>query len=56
MLVENTDNNEDEVSERFYKTTNVIKLFISPKVKPLTILITRDIKAAKQLPHDFLNF
>jgi len=54
-VVENTDNSEHEKFQKILQNHKRNKT-LYPKVKPLTILVTRDIKAAKQLHTRLVEF
>ena len=54
-VVENTDNSEHEKFQKILQNHKRNQT-LYPKVKPLTILITRDIKAAKQLHTRLFEF
>lgn len=54
-VVENTDNSEHEKFQKILQNHKQNKT-LYPKVKPLTILVTKDIKAAKQLHTRLVEF
>jgi len=54
-VVENTDNSEHEKFQKILQNHKRNQT-LYPKVKPLTILVTRDIKAAKQLHTRLVEF
>lgn len=54
-IVENTDNSEHEKFQKILQNHKQNKTLYS-KVKPLTILVTKDIKAAKQLHTRLVEF
>lgn len=54
-VVENSDNSEHEKFQKILQNHKRNKT-LYPKIKPLTILVTRDIKAAKQLHTRLVEF